>query len=136
MQSRSIDQTTIGDRSTASRQVRPASLKGRRMPRRRAGRSGAGRSRKPIERPNGYRVENRALHVVEEHAAFVRDLFRGSVVHNAVRRPIQGTSRAFRDMRIFYRVPFLSKLAYAMAPILSCPPDDVRPSASAARAID
>ena len=33
----------------------------------------------------GYRVENRALHVVEEHAAFVRDLFRryleiGSVV--------------------------------------------------------
>src|ERR1700740_1104507 len=35
--------------------------------------------------PIGYRVENRALHVVEEHAAFVRDLFRryleiGSVV--------------------------------------------------------
>ena len=35
--------------------------------------------------PLGYRVENRALHVVEEHAAFVRDLFRryleiGSVV--------------------------------------------------------
>jgi site-specific DNA recombinase len=33
----------------------------------------------------GYRVENRALHVVEEHAVFVRDLFRryleiGSVV--------------------------------------------------------
>ena len=26
--------------------------------------------------PLGYRVENRALHVVEEHAAFVRDLFR------------------------------------------------------------
>ena len=35
--------------------------------------------------PLGYRVENRALHVVEEHAVFVRDLFRrylevGSVV--------------------------------------------------------
>src|SRR5258708_6222270 len=35
--------------------------------------------------PLGYRVENRALHVVEEHAAFVWDLFRryleiGSVV--------------------------------------------------------
>jgi site-specific DNA recombinase len=35
--------------------------------------------------PFGYRVENRALHVVEEHAKFVRDLFRryleiGSVV--------------------------------------------------------
>ena len=35
--------------------------------------------------PLGYRVENRALHVVEEHAAFVRDVFRryleiGSVV--------------------------------------------------------
>jgi site-specific DNA recombinase len=26
--------------------------------------------------PLGYRVENRALHVVEEHAAFIRDLFR------------------------------------------------------------
>src|ERR1700738_3368148 len=26
--------------------------------------------------PLGYRVENRVLHVVEEHAAFVRDLFR------------------------------------------------------------
>ena len=40
--------------------------------------------------PLGYRVENRALHVVEEHAAFVRDLFRryleiGSVVRlNAI----------------------------------------------------
>jgi hypothetical protein len=35
--------------------------------------------------PLGYRAENRALHIVEEHAAFVRDLFRryleiGSVV--------------------------------------------------------
>ena len=35
--------------------------------------------------PLGYRVENRALHVVEEHAVFIRDLFRryleiGSVV--------------------------------------------------------
>ena len=35
--------------------------------------------------PLGYRVENRALHVVEEHAAFIRDLFRryleiGSIV--------------------------------------------------------
>src|ERR1700684_1337808 len=97
MQSRSIDQTTIGDRSTASRQVRPASLKGRRMPRRRAGRSGAGRSRKPIERPNGYRVENRALHVVEEHAAFVRDLFRGSVatiLTKDARRWWAGSSRS------------------------------------------
>src|SRR5271163_1316826 len=27
--------------------------------------------------PLGYRVENRPLHVVEEHAAFVRDLYRG-----------------------------------------------------------
>jgi site-specific DNA recombinase len=26
--------------------------------------------------PLGYRVENRALHVVDGHAAFVRDLFR------------------------------------------------------------
>ncbi len=26
--------------------------------------------------PLGYRVENRALHIVEEHAVFVRDLFR------------------------------------------------------------
>ena len=26
--------------------------------------------------PLGYRVENRALHVVEEHAVFIRDLFR------------------------------------------------------------
>ena len=40
--------------------------------------------------PLGYRVDNRALHVVEEHAAFVRDLFRryleiGSVVRlNAI----------------------------------------------------
>ena len=40
--------------------------------------------------PLGYRVESRALHVVEEHAAFVRDLFRryleiGSVVRlNAI----------------------------------------------------
>ena len=35
--------------------------------------------------PLGYRVENRALHMVEEHAAFIRDLYRryleiGSVV--------------------------------------------------------
>ena len=49
-----IDQTIIGDRSTASREVRPASMKGRRTPRRRAGRSRAGRSRKPIERPDGW----------------------------------------------------------------------------------
>jgi Resolvase, N terminal domain len=28
--------------------------------------------------PLGYRVDNRAFHAVEEHAAFVRDLFRGS----------------------------------------------------------
>ena len=40
--------------------------------------------------PLGYRVEKRALHVVEEHAVFVRDLFRryleiGSVVRlNAI----------------------------------------------------
>jgi Protein of unknown function (DUF3489) len=54
MQSRSIDQTTSGDRSTASRPVRRALLKGRRTPRRRAGRSRAGRIRKPIKRPNGW----------------------------------------------------------------------------------
>src|SRR5580698_10039827 len=54
MQSRSIDQTISADRSTASRQVRPASLKGRRTARRRAGRSRAGRSRKPIKRPDGW----------------------------------------------------------------------------------
>ncbi|MGO8919730.1 MAG: hypothetical protein ACLQJR_27850, partial [Stellaceae bacterium] len=43
--------------------------------------------------PLGYRVEKRALHVVEEHAVFVRDLFRryleiGSVVRPAdIKRP-------------------------------------------------
>ena len=54
----------------------------------------------------GYRVENRALHVVEEHAAFVRDLFRryleiGSVVRlkavldqEDVRLPFEPTGRA------------------------------------------
>src|SRR5208282_1232246 len=41
--------------------------------------------------PLGYRVDNRALHVVEDHAAFVRDLFRryleiGSVVQLRPRR--------------------------------------------------
>ena len=58
--------------------------------------------------PLGYRVENRALHVVEEHAAFVRGLFRryleiGSVVRlkaildrEDVRLPIRtdGTGKA------------------------------------------
>ena len=51
--------------------------------------------------PLGYRVENRALHVVEEHAAFVRDLYRryleiGSVVrlkalldHEDARSPLR-----------------------------------------------
>jgi site-specific DNA recombinase len=51
--------------------------------------------------PLGYRVENRALHVVEEHAVFVRDLFRryleiGSVVrlkaildHEGARLPLR-----------------------------------------------
>jgi hypothetical protein len=43
-----------GDRSTASRQVRPASFKGRRTPSRRAGRSRAGRSRKPNKWPDGW----------------------------------------------------------------------------------
>jgi len=57
--------------------------------------------------PLGYRVENRALHVVEEHAVFVRDLFRrylevGSVVrlkalldHEDARSPLRtdGTAR-------------------------------------------
>jgi site-specific DNA recombinase len=57
--------------------------------------------------PLGYRVENRALHVVEEHAAFIRDLFRryleiGSVVrlkaildHEDARLPfrIDGTGK-------------------------------------------
>jgi DNA invertase Pin-like site-specific DNA recombinase len=36
--------------------------------------------------PLGYRVENRALHVVEEHAAFVRDLFRRYLEIGAVVR--------------------------------------------------
>jgi site-specific DNA recombinase len=36
--------------------------------------------------PLGYRVENRALHVVEEHAAFVRDLFRRYLVIGSVVR--------------------------------------------------
>ena len=58
--------------------------------------------------PLGYRVENRALHVVEEHAAFVLDLFRryleiGSVVRlkaaldqENVRLPVRtdGTGKA------------------------------------------
>jgi site-specific DNA recombinase len=58
--------------------------------------------------PFGYRVENRALHVVEEHAEFVRELFRrylevGSVVRlkatldaENVRSPVRiaGTGRA------------------------------------------
>jgi site-specific DNA recombinase len=58
--------------------------------------------------PFGYRVENRALHVVEEHAEFVRELFRrslevGSVVRlkaaldaGSVRSPVRvcGTGRA------------------------------------------
>ena len=51
--------------------------------------------------PLGYRVENRALHVVEEHAAFIRDLYRryleiGSVVrlkalldHEDTRSPLR-----------------------------------------------
>jgi site-specific DNA recombinase len=57
--------------------------------------------------PLGYRVENRALHVVEEHAVFIRDLFRryleiGSVVrlkaildHEDARLPfrIDGTGK-------------------------------------------
>ena len=57
--------------------------------------------------PFGYRVENRALHVVEEQATFIRDLFRrylevGSVVrlkavldHEGIRLPIRtvGTGR-------------------------------------------
>ena len=58
--------------------------------------------------PLGYRVDNRALHVVEEHAAFVRDLFRryletGSVVRlkaaldqENVRLPSEPTARARR----------------------------------------
>jgi site-specific DNA recombinase len=58
--------------------------------------------------PLGYRVENRALHVVEEHAAFIRDLLRryleiGSVVrlkaildHEDARSPLRtnGTGKA------------------------------------------
>jgi site-specific DNA recombinase len=58
--------------------------------------------------PFGYRVENRALHIVEEHAEFVRDIFRrylevGSVVRlkivhdrENVRLPVRvaGTGRA------------------------------------------
>ena len=54
--------------------------------------------------PLGYRVENRALHVVEEHAVFVRDLFRryleiGSVVRlKATSRP-GGRPVAITDRR-------------------------------------
>jgi site-specific DNA recombinase len=54
--------------------------------------------------PLGYRVENRALHVVEEHAAFIRDLFRryleiGSVVRlKAFSRP-RGHPLAIADRR-------------------------------------
>jgi site-specific DNA recombinase len=58
--------------------------------------------------PFGYRVQNRALHIVEEHAKFVRDLFRrylevGSVVRlkialdaESVRLPVRvvGTGRS------------------------------------------
>ncbi len=36
--------------------------------------------------PLGYRVDNRALHVVEEHAAFVRDLFRRYLATGSVAR--------------------------------------------------
>ena len=36
--------------------------------------------------PLGYRVENRALHVVEEHAVFVRDLFRRYLENRSVVR--------------------------------------------------
>src|SRR5271166_3057782 len=55
--------------------------------------------------PLGYRVENRALHIVEEHAAFVRHLFRryleiGSVVRlkaildqELIRLPIRSDGR-------------------------------------------
>src|SRR5580704_12295207 len=42
-----------------------------------------------------------------------------AIIHNAVRKHIPGTMRALRDMWIFCSVPFLSKLAYAVAPILS-----------------
>ena len=55
--------------------------------------------------PLGYRVDNRALHVVDDHAAFVRDFFRrylefGSVVrlktvldHENVRLPLRTDGR-------------------------------------------
>jgi DNA invertase Pin-like site-specific DNA recombinase len=58
--------------------------------------------------PLGYRVENRALHVVEEHAAFVRDLFRryleeGSIVslehtlnRENVRQPLRMSGKGWR----------------------------------------
>ena len=44
-----------------------------------------------------------------------------AVVHSLVRKPdpIPAASRACRDVWILYYVPFLSKLAYAVAPILS-----------------
>jgi len=42
--------------------------------------------------PLGYRVENRALHVVEEHAVFVRDLFRRYLEIGSVVR-LKGDSR-------------------------------------------
>ena len=65
--------------------------------------------------PLGYRVENRALHVVEEHAVFIRDLFRryleiGSVVrlkavldHEDARSPIADGRDAARRRAAGYQ---------------------------------
>ena len=74
--------------------------------------------------PFGYRVENRALHVVEEHAEFVRDLFSrylelGSVVRlkaaldaENVRLPVRivGTGRDDRRRPDLSRPPLLDPL--------------------------
>ena len=48
--------------------------------------------------PLGYRVENRALHIVEDHAAFVRDLFRRYLELGSVVR-LQGALDA-KDVRL------------------------------------
>jgi site-specific DNA recombinase len=48
--------------------------------------------------PLGYRVENRALHVVEEHAAFVRDFYRQRGAAQGYSRP-RGRPVAIPDRR-------------------------------------
>jgi site-specific DNA recombinase len=76
--------------------------------------------------PLGYRVENRALHVVEEHAVFIRDLFRryleiGSVVrlqaildHEDARLPFRtdGTGKTIGGGLIRHLYKILSNPIY------------------------